>query len=339
MVQTSATGIRVRSVSQVGIVVKNVEEVVENYWNLLGIGPWTILTSKSPYSYDMTYHGRSAPHEFKVALTQVGPLELELMETIQGPTAYNDFIAKHGEGIHHLQYQVDSVEVIDKHVETLAKRGFPSLGGGRFGSDGGWSYTDTTSALKAIWEPAKTANEFDVPKDIYPAYPSAVSPAKIKCKAITRIGLVVNNLEEVMENYRNLLGIGSWEVCDVKPPEYYDLKYYGKPTVYTGRASFVQLGPVQLELIQPLSGVNIYSDFIRDNGEGLHHFVFEVNDINETSRIIEQEGFPITMGGKFRDGGFAYYGTSGPLKAIFEGRQLPTTQQPTHRWPTIPDRN
>ncbi len=34
------------------------------------------------------------------------------------------------------------------------------------------------------------------------------SPAKIKCKGINQIAIVVENLEQVAENYWNIFGIG-----------------------------------------------------------------------------------------------------------------------------------
>jgi len=116
MSQASPAEIKVPALTQVALIVKNVDEAMKNYWNILGIGPWNVLSMRAPHVHDMTYHGKPAYFELKVGLCQVGTCELELMQTIKGPTTGDDFMAKHGEGAHHLQYLVDSVDVLDKHV-------------------------------------------------------------------------------------------------------------------------------------------------------------------------------------------------------------------------------
>ena len=178
------------------------------------------------------------------------------------------------------------------------------------------------------------------PTAIYPPSESAVSPAKIKVKAITKIGIVVKSLEEVMGNYWNILGIGPWDMLEFKPPALHDVTYHGKPVNPTWRVALVNLkspiknaGQVQLELLQPVSGDNLYSDFICEHGEGIHHLRFLVDDIKETNRIMEAEGFPVLMGGGFLDGGFAYYDTVGPLKIIWEAFQPPKAMPPMPQYP------
>jgi len=333
MPQTSPAEIKVSSLHQMGIVVKNVEKVAQNYWNILGIGPWTILIMRPPHSYGRTYHEKPAYFEWKVGLCQVGSLELELMETLEGPTFYGDFLAERGEGLNHLQYLVDSVDIIDKHVEIMTKKGFPSLMGGRFGSNGGFNHLDTMSALKTSWEPVKMADKFSGPSFKYPANEAEVSPAKIKVKAITQIAIAVKSLEETMENYWNIFGIGPWDVVECAPPTLHDITYYDKPGNYTFRVGLTMAGPIQIELMQPVSGDNIYSDFLAEHGEGLHHFQFLVDDIDETTRIMNEEGFPTIQSGGFSDGAFAYYDTVGPLKTILEAFKENKTMPPMNRYP------
>jgi len=327
MAQANPAGIRVTALHQVGIVVKNLEETMENYWNKLGIGPWIVIVQEPPQAFDMTYHGKPCECTFKVGLAQVGPVELELMQTLEGPTTYGDFLAEHGEGAHHLQYLLDSVEEIDKHVEILAKKGFPSVGGGRFGNNGGWNYIDTTSTLGTIWEPVKMADEFSGRSYRYPADESAVSPAKVRVEAIAQISLFVRDVEKTIENYQNIVGIGPWEVFDVKPHMLHDLTFRGKPGNFTMKVGLTKVGPVELELIQPTSGDSVYSDFIAQHGEGISHLAFTVDDVEKINKLMEEEGFSLLQGGRRYDGigsdYWSYYDTVGPLKVIWEAWQPP----------------
>ena len=335
MAQKSPAKIRITALHQVGIPVKDLEKTVKDYWNILGIGPHAILTLEPPHAYGFTYGGKPANHlKFKASFAQVGPVQFELMQSIEGHTIYDDYIAEHGEGANHLQYLVDSVEEMDKHVEIMSKQGSPLLMGGRFGSNGGFAYIDAVSTLKTVWEPVKMPDEpYGGPTVIYPSSESEVSPAKIKVQAITQIGIVVKSLEEVMRNYWNILGIGPWDILEYAPPALHDITYHGKPVNSKWRVAFTNVGPVQLELLQPVSGDNLYSDFIREHGEGIHHVQFLVDDIKETNQIMEAEGFPILMGGEFLDGGFAYYDTVGPLKIIWEAFQPPQAMPSVTHYP------
>ncbi len=341
MKKTDSGLINIPALHQVGLPVNDLEQTVKDYWNILGIGPHVILTVEPPHSYAITYHGKPDNSAFKASFVEVGLLEFELMQTVKGHTIYDEFIAVHGEGANHLQYLVDSVNEMDKHVEIMTRNGFPSLQGGRFGSNGGWNYLDTVSALKTIWEPVKMPDEpYSGPTETYPPHESAVSPAKIKVKAITQVGIVVENLKEVMANYQSILGIGPWDILEYKPPTLHDVTYHGKPVNPKWMVASVNLmspinnvGRVQLELLQPISGDNIYSDFLYEHGEGIHHLQFLVDDINDTNRIMEAEGFPVLMGGGFLDGGFAYYDTLGPLKIIWKAFQQPKVMPPMNRCP------
>lgn len=320
--KTRQAKIKIKALQQVGFSVKDIEKTMKDYWNILGIGPHAISGLKPSQDVVLTYGGKPANYKFKASFAQVGPVELELIQSIEGHTIYDDYIAAHGEGANHLQYMVDSLEEMDKHVEIMSRNGFPMLMGGRVGSKIGFAYLDTVSALKTIWEVLRMPDK-SFSRHTYPSDGSEVSPAKIKIRAITRIGIVVENLEEVTVSYRDILGIGPWDISEYAFPALHDVTFQGRAVNTKWRAALARVGPVQLELLQPLSGDNLYYDFLRKHGEGIHHLQFMVDDIERTNRIMAAEGFPVLMGGGLLDGGFAFYDTVGPLKIVREAFQPP----------------
>lgn len=327
MTQKSPDEIKAPALHQIGIAVRDVDKVVQNYWNILGIGPWNIITLQD-ISKRM-YRGKPAYFETKAALAQVGSVELEVTQTLEGHTTYCDFLAEHGEGAHHLQYLVDSEAQVDKHLEIMTKKGFPPVMSGRVGNNGAFAYSDTVSALATIWESVKMPDVFGAPIVQYPADESAISPAKIKVKEIKQVSLAVKNLEETMKNYWNLFGIGPWNIVDCTPPFFHNLTYYGKSASFTLRAGWTKCGPVELELIQPVAGDGLGRDHLCKHGEGINHLAFAVDDVEETVRLMEAEGFPCVQYGKIAsDGAYAYFDTLGPLKVYWEAFKLPTTSLP-----------
>ena len=48
MSQKSVAKIKVDGISQIAIAVNNIEEVAENFWKIMGIGPWMIFDWDPP---------------------------------------------------------------------------------------------------------------------------------------------------------------------------------------------------------------------------------------------------------------------------------------------------
>ena len=167
MAQTSPAKVKVTGISQVAFVVKDLQKGVENYWNILGIGPWDIYPWEAPLVYDRTYHGKPAWGREKIAITTVGAVVIELCQPIDGDSIYQDFLMEHGEGLHHLQFLVDNV---DEATEILAKEGFPCLQSGHFGDNGAYSHIDIRP-LHTIWELSRVPNNISAEPTRYPEDP------------------------------------------------------------------------------------------------------------------------------------------------------------------------
>ncbi len=328
MAEKSPAKIKVEALSQVAIIVNNLEEVMQNYWNTLGIGPWATLIHGLPHTYDTTYHGKPAPMKSTIALIQVGDFGFELIQNLEGKSTYTDFLEKYGEGVHHLQYLVDSKEAVSEHIEILSQYGFANDTSARFGDNGAYAYVNALDTLKTIFEPIKFADEYKHEITMYPAEKPGGSPAKVKVGAISQVAIVVNNLEEVLQSYWNILGIGPWDVYEAKPPLLHNQTYLGKSADFTYRLAFCTVGPAKLELVQPVSGENAYSDFLAQHGERLHHIGFTVDNIDETTRLMNEAGFPTLMSASFGNGAFAYYDTTDTLKCIWEALQEPKKMPP-----------
>ncbi|MDP7415301.1 MAG: hypothetical protein QF906_00380, partial [Dehalococcoidales bacterium] len=60
MTQPSPANVKVARINQIGMVVRDLEQVALDFWNLLGIGPWEIYDWEPPFIYDRKYHGKPA---------------------------------------------------------------------------------------------------------------------------------------------------------------------------------------------------------------------------------------------------------------------------------------
>jgi len=91
----------------------------------------------------------------------------------------------------------------------------------------------------------------------------------------TQIAWVTRDLDATETALTGLLGAKKWvRIPDVHfAPD--ACSYLGKPADFVASISLSYLGDMQLELIEPVRGDNIYSDFLRDSGPGLHHICIE----------------------------------------------------------------
>ncbi|UCB44731.1 MAG: VOC family protein, partial [Spirochaetota bacterium] len=231
MAQESPAKVRIKKINQVCILVKDLELVAENYWKILGIGPWSIFKWEAPMVYGRIYHGKPVWAKEKIALAQVGDVQVELAQVIDGPSIYGDWIEEHGEGLHHINFLLDTPDEYKNTIESLTSDGFEYLQSGRFGPPEkgyGYTYIDIPP-LRTVFEPVhESKTDAGLVPIIFPDTKEE-SPAKVKVEAINQIAIAVKNVELVAENYWKILGIGPWSIYNCEAPQIYDRKYNGKP--------------------------------------------------------------------------------------------------------------
>jgi methylmalonyl-CoA/ethylmalonyl-CoA epimerase len=141
---------------------------------------------------------------------------------------------------------------------------------------------------------------------------------KIRLKSIKHIGLVVRDLRKTMKQSWNNLGIGPWSVFTLKPPEF-TVIVRGKPMDLSLMVAFATVGSVNLELIQPLTENNIYTRFLADKGEGMHHIAsYEVEDLDSQVDLLEKQGIDVLLRGAWKGSTFAYMDTRKVFGAVLE---------------------
>jgi catechol 2,3-dioxygenase-like lactoylglutathione lyase family enzyme len=125
---------------------------------------------------------------------------------------------------------------------------------------------------------------------------------------ITQVAWVTDHIEATETLLRGQFGSGPWtRIPDVHfGPEH--CTYRGEPADFTVHVSLAYLGDLQLELIQPVSGTSIYTEFLERGGPGLHHVCFEVDDIDAARARAEASGLAVVQAGSMMDGAmeFAY---------------------------------
>ncbi len=96
-------------------------------------------------------------------------------------------------------------------------------------------------------------------------------------KHIEHIGIAVENIEEALKTYENLLGVSCYKTEIVESE--------------LVRTAFLKIGDSKIELLEALDPVSPIGKFLAKKGEGFHHIAFEVDDIHAEIKRLRSLGF------------------------------------------------
>jgi len=99
---------------QIGVVVRNIEQGMANYRNLLGLGPFMRIDTH----YQGRYREWTGTIANKNAFCRWGKLYLEMIEPGLGQSNAKEWLDTRGEGIFHLGYATDHLDQRPEGVEV-----------------------------------------------------------------------------------------------------------------------------------------------------------------------------------------------------------------------------
>ncbi|MBO1511336.1 VOC family protein [Metabacillus bambusae] len=149
---------------------------------------------------------------------------------------------------------------------------------------------------------------------------------KIDNNNLIKVGLVVNDINIAAKNFSELFGIEMPEI--ILPPEEYTPDRTGETyTVFRGeqvparvKIANLQMGPVTVELLEPLNEVSPYTEFKQKHGQGVQFITFTVNGFEEHINFVEEKGIPLVHKGEYGVGRYCFF-NSVPQLGVMLGLQ------------------
>ncbi|WP_330174294.1 VOC family protein [Streptomyces sp. NBC_01498] len=138
-------------VAQIGILVPDLAAGIATWSALLGADDWLVYTYGPETVPRLTYRGEPGTFRMRVALTGDAP-QVELIESLAGPSIYTEWIAEHGYGLHHLGFRVPSAETAVREMRASGVGLLQSGGGYGQDGDGGFAYFDTQDSVGLLVE-------------------------------------------------------------------------------------------------------------------------------------------------------------------------------------------
>lgn len=136
-----------RRVMQICWVVDDIDQAMENWTKVMGIGPFLLFRDLKIDS--VRYRGEPTSTHFSIAMAQAGGVQIEFAQQhCDNPSAYRDLVKKGENGLHHIAIYVGDFAAALRH---FTDQGFEPAIEGTFG-EMQFAYVDTSAMLGCMVE-------------------------------------------------------------------------------------------------------------------------------------------------------------------------------------------
>jgi len=290
-------------VSSIVWIAKDLDPVVD-YWEELGLK--NIQRTRVREFTDLIYRGKLAPTTARSAFGHVGGVLIEWIQPVTGNNLYMEFLKRHGDGALALGYAVKSDQELEQQIQYFRSKGVAvaqrTQWKGAKGTGHG-AYLDTAAKGGGL-----TIEVYYDPDSPAPDAPSTQGNDAPFSK-FNHYAFVVRNVRKVGDYWQDL-GFGGMQlVHNISVNRF----YRGQPGKFEMDLGWVRYGDAPFEWIESTQGPNVYEEYLKEHGEGLHHVGVDVEDMDAAAKIFASRGALPTMGGGWdtpqSKGRFAYLDT------------------------------
>jgi len=130
---------------------------------------------------------------------------------------------------------------------------------------------------------------------------------------------VVDDLEAACAAWVQQLGVGPFFITDYAPGAFVSITYRGAPSELAMRIGIAQAGPLQIELIQPITEQSAYRMSVpAGSGQGFHHIGIWTENFDQDLSNFNDQGYETITSGRTRSTEFAYVDTRPLLGCMLE---------------------
>jgi methylmalonyl-CoA/ethylmalonyl-CoA epimerase len=97
-----------------------------------------------------------------------------------------------------------------------------------------------------------------------------------KVKKVNHIGVAVQEIEEALKFWRDIMGIELHHVEEVQSQH--------------AKVAFLPVGDTEIELVQPTSDASGLAKFVAEKGGGMHHLCLEVDNVVSYMQELKAKG-------------------------------------------------
>lgn len=138
-------------------------------------------------------------------------------------------------------------------------------------------------------------------------------------QVITQVGIVVRDIEKMLDAYCQVFQLAERpkvSITDTVDKAHTVIR--GESTPAQAKLAFINMGQVQIELIEPVGGPSTWKEFLDKNGDGVHHIAFQVKGTDQVVTFLQGQGIPLVQQGDYTGGMYTYLDAAPKLGVMLE---------------------
>ncbi len=141
------------------------------------------------------------------------------------------------------------------------------------------------------------------------------SQIDIKTLRPNQLGYVYKDIEKHAKIMESFLGASKFVIFD---PLELDVTVRGVKKKFTIKSGFGRIFDTEIELLQPVEGESIYTEFLEEGREGLHHVSYKVDNISAYIDEFKKTGIKVLQWGLLVKLVYVYLDTEKIFNTIIE---------------------
>jgi predicted enzyme related to lactoylglutathione lyase len=310
-------------ITQISLAVRDLDGLMARYHRAFGWAPWQVFDHVPPVHHNTQLRGEPVHYALRGAEVYVGKMNFELLQPLEGPNLWSEFIARRGEGIASIATMFHEREDGDAVKRAfLDEFNIPVTMKADIGDHIEYYYLDTERDFGCLIESGSGhAIDFVKPATVYPRAGAVQIPAPasgISFPEITQVSVVVRDLETKMRNYHRAFGWGPWKIfeADGRGIMHHCTRNGKSVDYFKLRWAEVQLGDgINFELLEPQGGDSPWQEMLDTKGEGIGSIALMFKTVEESERVkaaFAADGIGIHSSGRIGDHIEWYYLDSEP---------------------------
>ena len=137
---------------------------------------------------------------------------------------------------------------------------------------------------------------------------------------IVQIGVIVNNVDETIKHYQEVLDLHDWHInyVDTRKGLGSGFRNRNREAEVKVKIGWINIGSVEIELIEPQDDESVYAEFLKEKGPGLHHVLFATENYDKCKQKFSENHLPPLTEGKLQQVEFVTYDSLGKLGMLIE---------------------
>jgi len=308
-----------RRISQICGASHDIQRTIEAWADLMGVGPWLILTS-SPATIANVLSGNKplpegADFSSYCALAMMGNVQLEFNQPLWGDAGLPAFLDKNGESWHHFKEHIEPADaVLAAGRAYLERKGLDIVSYGEIDQDR-YLNVATFGPVGANLELGNTGRISFPPENQrnWPESDVSALEASSRSLRVGELAFVTDHLETALDAWIKYIEVGPWQVSVVDETTLADAVIDGKPAKgkFRCRRAVCAWGDKQVAVIERGYGIPVIAEYAAKSGRGMHHVSLRAtpDEFDAWSRKFAARGIGVRFGGRLGNARFACFDT------------------------------